>query len=632
ALAAPQAAGAQRKRRRFSFLAALAVLVGQIVAGAVVGGGTVLLASRLSLAPERALVVAGTLGLLVALFAGFVAAAKARKICFWETGATGLLFVVGASLIVGRTLMSPYGLFMRPGLADIAYLANLLGNPIGGVVLAAIGVWAATFIGGSLGYLFAGSGRLDLRFGYEAFVARSHLRLRKKSPTMIMTVISVLGVAVGVVALTVVLSVMSGFELDLKNKIVGTNAHAVVLKYGTDFSEWPTTAEQVRKVKGVTGVTPFILNEVMVSSDQNMSGALIKGIEPSTVDQVTNLRANLKEGDLGWLEAPEKIPTTTPGSRFRISPTRIGDPASGAFEPSQLSGERDQGQAEAPALAEEDILKPKAPAKGEEKGLPGIVLGKELAHSLKVMVGDRINVISPLGGELGPTGPMPKSRPFRVAGIFFSGMYEYDAKFAYTSLTESQRFFGLGGSVTGLELKTGDIDNTRQITRSVLRDLDGYPYRTKDWGEMNKNLFSALRLEKLVMAVILGFIVLVACFNIVSTLIMMVLEKGKDIAILKSMGATDTSVMKVFVLEGLIIGVIGTLVGLVLGYFTCLFVEVFGIRLDAEVYYIDKLPVQIDPLQFAAVAGLAVLLSYLATIYPATRASRLPPVDGLRNE
>lgn len=622
------------RRRPFRPLAALAALFGQIIAGAIVGGGTVLLSSRLSMAPERALAVAGTLGLLVALFSGFVVAAKARKICFWETSATGLVFVVGSSLILGRTLMSPYGLFMRPGLADIAYLANLLGNPIGGVVLAAIGVWAGTFIGGSLGFLMAGSGRLDLRFNYEAFVARSHLRLRKRSPTMIMTVISVLGVAVGVLALTVVLSVMSGFELDLKNKIVGTNAHAVVLKYGTDFSEWPETAEQVRKVKGVTGVTPFILNEVMVSSDQNIGGALIKGIEPATVDQVTNLRANLQEGDLAWLEEPEKIPVSTPGSRFRISPTRIGDPASGAREPAQLPGEEEKGQGEEPAqvLSEDDILKPKAPAKGEEKSLPGIVIGKELAHSLKVMVGDRINVVSPLGGELGPTGPMPKSRPFRVAGIFFSGMYEYDAKFAYISLSEAQRFFGLGSSVTGLELKTSDIDNTRQITRSVLRELDGYPYRTKDWGEMNKNLFSALRLEKLVMAVILGFIVLVACFNIVSTLIMMVLEKGKDIAILKSMGSTDTSVMKIFVLEGLIIGVIGTLVGLVLGYLTCLFVEVFGIRLDAEVYYIDKLPVQIDPLQFAAVALLAVLLSYLATIYPATRASRLPPVDGLRNE
>ncbi len=184
--------------------------------------------------------------------------------------------------------------------------------------------------------------------------------------------------------------------------------------------------------------------------------------------------------------------------------------------------------------------------------------------------------------------------------------------------------------MTGLELKVDDIDNTRQITRNILNALDNYPYRTKDWGEMNRNLFSALRLEKLVMAVILAFIVLVACFNIVSTLIMMVLEKSKEIAILKSMGATDTGVMKVFVLEGLIIGVIGTVAGLGLGYLACLFVEVIGIRLDAEVYYIDKLPVKIDAVQFGIVGILAVLLSYLATIYPATRASRMAPVDGLR--
>jgi lipoprotein-releasing system permease protein len=292
------------------------------------------------------------------------------------------------------------------------------------------------------------------------------------------------------------------------------------------------------------------------------------------------------------------------------------------------------GRPEAGAtLSEEQIIgTPKAVDADGAATAPGIVLGKELAHSMKVMVGDRVNVVSPLGGELGPTGPMPKSRPFKVAGIFFSGMYEYDAKFAYIALPEAQKFFGLGASVTGLELKTDDIDNTRQITRQILQTLDGYPYRTKDWGEMNRNLFSALRLEKVVMAVILAFIVLVACFNIVSTLIMMVLEKSKEIAILKSMGATDTSVMKVFVLEGLMIGLLGTAVGLVLGFLICLVVDKVGIHLDAEVYYIDKLPVRVDAMQFAGVAFLAILLSYLATIYPATRASRLAPVDGLRNE
>jgi lipoprotein-releasing system permease protein len=651
-------------------------LAGQVLAGLIVLGGTILLASRWKISPERALAVAGTLGALVALGSGFFASAIRRKLGFWEVLIAGLIFTISTSVLLGRMLLDPFGA-IRPVLSDIAYLSSMLSNnPLGGVAVAAVVLWGATFVGGSLGFLLAGSGRIDLGFSYESFVARRHLRLSKslaspavstpalpaasrpslwdyftgrsatlgtkKSPTRLMTLISIGGVAVGVLALTVVLSVMSGFELDLKSKIIGTNAHAVVLKYGNEFKEWAEVAAGVRKVKGVMGATPFILNEVMVSSDQNISGALIKGIDPSTVSQVTNLADNIKDGNLDWLGRPEEIPSIPSDLRLRGLPGSDGAQAiQGATEkpasqePAAASPKVEPRRPGAEgALSEADIL---GKAKGSSAAVaaaafPGIVLGRELAHSLRVMVGDRINVVSPLGGELGPTGPVPKSRPFKVAGIFFSGMYEYDAKFAYIALPEAQRFFGMGESVTGLELKTDDIDNTRQITRNVLASLDGYPYRTKDWGEMNKNLFSALRLEKLVMAVILAFIVLVACFNIISTLIMMVLEKSKEIAILKSMGSTDTSVMKIFVIEGLIIGLIGTAVGLVLGYLACLFVQMVGIRLDAEVYYIDKLPVKIDAMQFAVVAFLAVLLSYLATIYPATRASRVAPVDGLRNE
>jgi len=226
---------------------------------------------------------------------------------------------------------------------------------------------------------------------------------------------------------------------------------------------------------------------------------------------------------------------------------------------------------------------------------------------------------------------MPKSRPFRVAGIFYSGMYEYDSKMVYIRLEDAQSFFGVKG-VTGLELKVSDIDDARRISRTVLQALDGYPYRTKDWGEMNKNLFSALRLEKLVMGIILSIIVVVAAGLIVATVIMLVLEKRKEIAVLKALGVPDGGIVKIFLAEGLQIGVAGSLLGLVSGLAWCLFIERVGIKLDPEVYYIPSLPVKIEPLQTAIPVVIAILVTFLASVYPALKASQVEPVEGLKSE
>jgi len=438
----------------------------------------------------------------------------------------------------------------------------------------------------------------------------------KRPATVVMTAISVAGVSVGVWALTVVLSVMSGFEADLKKKILGTNAHALLLKYSSDFSEWKSVLPKVVAVPGVAGASPFILNEVILSQGQTPTGAELKGIDPETAGSVNELPRQVIAGDLSWVADPTQIPvreTAKPKDKARL----LGDE-----QYLQDTYERKESHP--------DELAKGIPPETLQK-MPGICVGKEMSHALRAWVGDVIQVITPLG-DMGPTGPIPRSKSFRVACILYSGMYEYDSKFAYIGIPEAQKFFRMGDSVTGLELKFKDVDAARAEGRRVVAALGGFPYRAKDWAELNRNLFSALKLEKLAMAIILTFIVLVACFNILSTLIMLVLEKTKEISILKSMGARDSSVMKIFVLEGLVIGAIGTAMGLLLGLASCSFIERFGLQLDPDVYYISNLPVNADPGQFVMVAFIAVALSYLATLYPATKASRLSPVDGLRED
>ncbi|HET7784336.1 MAG TPA: hypothetical protein VFL36_00045, partial [Myxococcales bacterium] len=362
---------------------------------------------------------------------------------------------------------------------------------------------------------------LVLRFvKVRADLARLHPGQRRKRPaTVVMTGISIAGVSVGVWALTVVLSVMSGFEADLKHKILGTNSHALLMKYANDFSEWKSVMPKVAAVPGVAGVSPFILNEVILSHGQTVTGAELKGIDPATAGSVSELPRQVIAGDLSWISHPEAIPT--------------GDEV---VEPRSEASKKLEGPEYDQYL--EDTLKRRQlhPEETKQldpqalKNLGGICIGKEMSHQLRAWVGDVVNVLTPLG-EMTPTGPVPRSRPFRVACILYSGMYEYDSKFVYIGIPEAQKFFRMGDNVVGLELKFNDVDASRALGRRVVAALGGFPYRFKDWAELNRNLFSALKLEKLAMAIILTFIVLVACFNILSTLIMLVLEKTKEISI-----------------------------------------------------------------------------------------------------
>ncbi len=414
---------------------------------------------------------------------------------------------------------------------------------------------------------------------YEWFIGLRYLKAKRKQTFIsIITVISIVGVAVGVLTLIVVLAVMSGFEKTLKEKILGTQAHIVVLKASQQgMDRYGELIKEIEQVKGVVSATPFIYTEVMLSSESNVTGGVVKGIDPDQEGKVTDLSRNMKAGRLQDLEG--------------------------------------------------------------ESGSPGIILGVELAKQLGVSLNDSIQVISPLG-TITPMGMMPKMKRFRVVGIFHSGMYDFDSKFAYISIGSAQKFLNMDSRVTGIEVKTDNIYQVKEIGKEIRKKL-GFPFWTKDWMEMNRNLFSALKLEKIAMFILLVLIVLVAAFNIISTLIMVVMEKHKDIAILKSMGASSMGILKIFIIEGGVIGLVGTALGTIVGLAMAFnldkivaFLEnLFGFKiLSPDVYYIERFPSQVNPFDIALIVTTAILISLLATLYPSWRASKLDPAEALRYE
>jgi lipoprotein-releasing system permease protein len=423
---------------------------------------------------------------------------------------------------------------------------------------------------------------------FELFISLRYLRAKRKQIFVsIITFISIAGIFLGVAALIIVLAVMNGFENDLRNKILGINSHIVLMQHSGPTKNYQKVMTDIADVEGVVASTPFIYSQAMLKNGGHTSGVVLRGMSVDSAFKVINL-GKMQEGDINFL------------SENHRNTLNLGKDTS---------------------------------------MLPGIVIGKELAKNMGLFLFETVSIISPMGVST-PMGMVPKMKKFIVVGIFDSGFFEYDSTLAYISLKDCQEFLSMGEQVTGIEIKVSDIYKANIIAKSIERKL-GFPFWGRPWMEMNKNLFSALKLEKRVMFIILSLIVLVAAFNIISTLIMIVMEKNKDIAILKSMGATSKSVMKIFIFQGMTIGVIGTLLGCIGGLAVALnlekfsaFIEnLFGFKiLPGDVYYLNQLPSQVNYSDVLIIIIGTMLICFLSTIYPSRRASQLDPAEALRYE
>ena len=421
---------------------------------------------------------------------------------------------------------------------------------------------------------------------YELFISLRYLRARRKQVFLsIITFISIAGIFLGVAALIIVIAVMNGFETDLRTKILGINSHVIVMDHTGGMRDYPRVMQEVSQVPGVVAATPFIYSQAMLKNGNNVTGIVLRGLAMEDALKVINL-GKIREGKLDYLKDGKR---SIPG------------------------------------------LKP------ELSDLPGILIGRELAKNLGVFLFETLYVVSPSGIST-PMGMVPRMKPFVVVGIFESGFYEYDSTLAYISLKNCQEFLNMGDLVTGLEIRVDDIYRADRIAKTIEKRL-GYPYWGRNWMEMNRNLFSALKLEKRVMFIILSLIVLVAAFNIISALIMIVMEKNKDIAILKTMGATRIDIMKIFIFQGVIVGALGTFLGCIAGLAVAFnleaisrFVErLFGFKiLPGDVYYLSELPSQVNFGDVGIIVVGTMLICFLSTIYPSWRASRLDPAEALR--
>ncbi|MBZ4644233.1 MAG: lipoprotein releasing system, transrane protein LolC/E family [Deferribacteraceae bacterium] len=401
------------------------------------------------------------------------------------------------------------------------------------------------------------------------FIALRYIKSRKETRVLsFISAISIIGIVLGVATLIVVINVMIGFENNLRDKILGANSHIIVNRIDSSpISNWQEIESQIKTVEGVKGVSPFLLNQVLLTSERSVSGVIVRGIVPETEINVTNIEKYMKEGDLKSLD----------GEDFNI------------------------------------------------------VIGKDLANSLALTVGDEIVMVSPFGKK-GPLGFTPRMKRFKITGIFDTGMYEYNNTLTLIPLKAAQKFFELDDIVTGFSVSVFDVNKAGEISHAIRKKL-GFPLWSRDWFSMNQNLFSALKLEKAAMFIILTLITVVASFNIMSLITMTVKDKKRDIAILRAMGASSKFIRNIFIRQGLIIGLIGIAVGNIIGYAICYVLENYKIiSLPEDVYFMDRIPVKIVPEVFILVSISAIVITFISSIIPSIHASKLDPIEALRNE
>jgi lipoprotein-releasing system permease protein len=542
-------------------------------------------------------------------------------------------------------------------------------------------------------------------------LALRYLRSKKRAFVSVGTMFAVIGVALGVAALTTVMSVTGGFREQFRDKVLGVNAHVLVLKYTSDFREYRKVMHELKHFPGVIGIAPFVINPMMVThGNRTATGVLLKGVDPKLMPSVLDLPRHIVEGNLKGLRLPGAKPPPNPEGAFDdddlapplpLSAQPLVPPLPPSAEPlmppapsgSNNVGEqallkamrdsfasdagvpRDVPESAAPMdagatadageaaddggplpkgapvgniepdggyaskLPDDDVLPPDInpdPCANKQaiKKLPGIIIGITLKKNLGAEIGDCVTVTSPtigysfVGGALRP----PVAKQFRVIAVFDAGFDQYDSKLVYTDLYEAQALQEDGDSVTGVEMKVNDIDNAHEISQAIDKKLNNGLYHTMDWYELNHGLFTALLIQQIIMSLVLALIIIVAAFTVIATLIMIVLDKKREIAVLKAMGARNGELLRAFLYQGAFIGLFGTAIGLALGYAVCKGLLVYGFPLDPKVYFISRLPVQVKPVEFVMVGVFAVLVCLVATVWPALYAARLRPAEAFREQ